>query len=119
MTEPIRSAAPPPGWYRERPDASGFRWWDGRAWTEHRRVEQPGRIEQPRLAAGTSTNTVWIWLISLLPLASLAAEQPVLLSFGPIMREQLRLQQRLLANPDAVPPVPAGFGQLGGLVALS
>ena len=120
MTDPAGPAAPPPGWYRERPDAPELRWWTGRGWTEHRNAPiAAGRIEQPALPAGTRVGSVWIWLLSLLPLASLAAEQPVLLAYGPIVREQVRLQREMLAHPSASPQLPGNFGDLGALFALS
>lgn len=28
---------PPPGWYQDPGDSARLRWWDGTAWTEHRR----------------------------------------------------------------------------------
>jgi hypothetical protein len=54
-----------------------------------------------------------------LPLASLAAEQPVLLAYGPIVRQHVRLQRELLAHPGLPPQLPTSFTDLGALFALS
>ncbi|MCQ4203786.1 DUF2510 domain-containing protein, partial [Streptomyces coelicoflavus] len=32
---------PPPGWYRDPSAPHLERWWDGTAWTEHRRPPEP------------------------------------------------------------------------------
>ncbi|BBC37880.1 hypothetical protein SGFS_091740 [Streptomyces graminofaciens] len=39
------SSSPPPGWYRDPSYPLTERWWDGNAWTDHRR--QPDVSEQP------------------------------------------------------------------------
>ena len=48
-----------------------MRWWDGAQWTAH--YEQPYSQNATALTApaGTKTNTVWIWLIIVLPLLPL------------------------------------------------
>ena len=50
----------PAGWY---PDAYGvLRWWDGYRWTDA--APQPKVHTGPaRVADGTPTNTVWVWLV--------------------------------------------------------
>ena len=57
----------PAAWY---PDPSGGphqRWWDGTQWTDH--VSDPYAPAAALTAPeGTATNTVWIWLIIVLPL---------------------------------------------------
>ena len=83
----------PAGWY---PDPSGSprsRWWDGMSWTEHYQPVAYGQSvvdaqpaygqpeygypayatapERPLLPAGTPIYTVFIWLVTLLPLATL------------------------------------------------
>jgi hypothetical protein len=67
-----------PGWYTDPENPQQLRWWDGAAWTEHRSTTQPvavgselpytGAGQQVAAPAGTATNTVWIWLVLLLPL---------------------------------------------------
>ncbi|QPE04982.1 DUF2510 domain-containing protein [Microbacterium schleiferi] len=73
---------PPAGWYPD-PMAPGIlRFWDGTAWTAHTSAPTPAAQPaaatpaapptrpEPRKSPGVDTNTVWIWLIVLLPLAS-------------------------------------------------
>lgn len=57
----------PPGWYPDPQNPAIGRYWDGSAWTEHR--HQPGQ-PAPKLRApeGTEPNTVWIWILVVLPL---------------------------------------------------
>ncbi|MET8245241.1 DUF2510 domain-containing protein [Streptomyces sp. NPDC005202] len=46
----------PPGWYRDPTAPHLERWWDGTAWTEHRRAPKaPGQPVPPPSAAGGST----------------------------------------------------------------
>lgn len=79
MTDP--SALPPAGWFPD-PDGSGRqRYWDGSVWTAHTAesgpplatAAAPTAIEQPPLAAGSHVNTLWAWLVAILPLVSLIA----------------------------------------------
>ncbi|MFD3933449.1 DUF2510 domain-containing protein, partial [Streptomyces sp. NPDC058614] len=39
------SSTPPPGWYRDPSYPHVERWWDGTAWTDHRR--EPEIPQQP------------------------------------------------------------------------
>lgn len=121
MTDPAGPAAPPPGWYRENADSTGYRWWDGRGWTDHRSdsASGSGRIDQPALAPGTSVNTLWGWLLSLLPLAAIAAMQPMLLAYGPFIHQTLQYQRQALMSPGVAPRLPVGSGSFLGLFALS
>lgn len=58
----------PAGWYH---DATGVvRWWDGYRWGAAAPAAT-GPVTPPQVAPGTRTNTVWIWLVVLLPLAQL------------------------------------------------
>ncbi len=77
----------PPGWYPDPTDASWQRWWDGVGWTEHAAPTTSGSAQaaqtytaqypQAPAVPGTplrtdiQTNTVWIWLVVLLPLVLL------------------------------------------------
>lgn len=45
-----------------------MRYWDGRAWTPHERPPVTAPLAGPLHApSGTDWNTVWIWLVALLP----------------------------------------------------
>lgn len=73
---------PPPGWY---PDPSGgqhgTRWWDGEQWTQH--VDGPTvQTERQRLPDDVPTDTVFVWVLALLPLLAL----PVTLFSHPQVR---------------------------------
>ncbi len=65
---------PPADWYPDPYSPGVLRYWDGSAWTAHTAPGEapaaaavyPGSI---RLSPGVGTNTVWFWLIILLPLA--------------------------------------------------
>lgn len=58
----------PAGWYD---DGTGVaRWWDGYRWVEADTVSA-SRPEPTPVQPGTSANTVWVWLVVLLPLVSL------------------------------------------------
>lgn len=70
----------PAGWYPD-PAGSGMqRWWDGAGWTDHRQWPQapapvPGGAPfdpNQKVAPGTPVYTPWIWILTLLPLVSLA-----------------------------------------------
>ncbi len=41
MTDSTGNALPQPGWYPNPSGDPGYRWWDGRAWTEHVRGPEP------------------------------------------------------------------------------
>lgn len=79
----------PAGWYPDPTDASWQRWWDGTGWTEHAVPAASASVPQATGAPYTAvyaqapatlsapvrtdiqTNTVWIWLVVLLPLVTL------------------------------------------------
>jgi hypothetical protein len=63
-----------PGWYPDHTNPAVQRWWDGTQWTEHtQQAYVAGGVAAAQLKApeGTKWNTLWIWLILLMPLVSL------------------------------------------------
>jgi hypothetical protein len=63
----------PAGWYPDPENASQSRWWDGTAWTDHRSAPAPTtpystQVADLKAPEGTPWNTVWIWIIVILPL---------------------------------------------------
>ena len=62
----------PAGWYPDPDDATRSRWWDGFAWTQARSTPYTLTASAAELRApeGTEWNTVWVWLILVLPLLS-------------------------------------------------
>lgn len=81
MSAPIPTPSPAPGWYADPAGTNRRRWWDGRAWTDYfADGGWDGAIEQQPLAAEARVNTLWIWLLVLLPLLQLVIsllEDPV------------------------------------------
>jgi hypothetical protein len=72
--------AAPAGWYPEPNGTDGQRWWDGTRWTEYATPLSPppqaeyapyGSATQVRVADGTPVDTVWIWLIVVLPIVAI------------------------------------------------
>jgi hypothetical protein len=73
--------AAPAGWYPEPDGTEGQRWWDGARWTEYAtplaaplaapQYPQYDAAARPRVREGTPVDTVWIWLIVLLPFVPL------------------------------------------------
>lgn len=41
MSDSTGTASPQPGWYPNPSGEPGYRWWDGRSWTEHVRAPEP------------------------------------------------------------------------------
>jgi len=78
MTEQLMTA--PEGWFPDPVGLPQYRFWSGTAWTEHtypyalmRTAEPLFRQELERqapLPAGTQPNSIWVWLISVVSLAS-------------------------------------------------
>ncbi|WP_180685268.1 DUF2510 domain-containing protein [Streptomyces gossypiisoli] len=50
------STTPPPGWYRDPSAPYVERWWDGTAWTEHRRPPEPPGPPPPAGGADASSS---------------------------------------------------------------
>ena len=78
------SSQTPPGWYPDPSGQHGTRWWDGAQWTAH--VGPPtARIPRPRVPDEVSTDTVFVWLVALLPLLSL----PITFLYHPQFRYEV------------------------------
>lgn len=75
------SSTTPPGWYPDPSGRHGTRWWDGAGWTEHA-GPPTSQMPRPRLPDETSTTTVSVWVLALLPLVSL----PVTFLYQPHVR---------------------------------
>ena len=60
----------PAGWYPDPSNAQRSRWWDGAQWTENYSDPYAPAVAL-KAPDGTVTNTVWIWLIIVLPLLPL------------------------------------------------
>ncbi|MBX3068724.1 MAG: DUF2510 domain-containing protein [Cryobacterium sp.] len=75
LCEASNTTNPPSGWYPDSVDPTKVRWWNGLAWTEYSadRYQQSSTYQTAPLRAkdGTNWNTVWIWVISLLPIINL------------------------------------------------
>jgi hypothetical protein len=77
VTESTASAAA--GWYDDPAGTGQKRWWDGVQWSEHLHdpsLEVYGVVAKPVVGAGTPVYNAFIWVITLLPLVSIAAVLP-------------------------------------------
>ncbi len=112
-------SAMPPGWYPDPPDGPRLRWWNGNAWTELRSAAPASTaIAQPPLPDGTSPYTLWIWLLSFLPLAGFAASIPEFLAVAPFLVEQRRMEQQIVSSRGTIVQLP-DLGPLVAMMALS
>ncbi len=68
----------PAGWYPDPDNQAQLRWWDGAQWTEHRSAPPVAHSAAPyatsnaelKAPEGTKWNTVWIWILVVLPYLS-------------------------------------------------
>lgn len=81
----------PAGWY---PDERGtLRWWDGARWAPAPAPANFATPGQGLVAEGTSANTVWVWIIVLLPVLS------AIPMFGYLAQVQQSMMDLLYAIP--------------------
>lgn len=107
-----QSSNVPAGWYPDVNAPGGQRWWDGSSWTEHTAGGYgvaPQRVEPPKAPEGTKTDTVWIWLIVLLPLLSIASL--FLIDFTGYM-------QSVMANPTSTSAMLALYTSPGYIITM-
>ncbi|MFF2050533.1 DUF2510 domain-containing protein [Leifsonia sp. NPDC058194] len=100
-----------PGWYPDPYGAAPQRWWDGTQWTAqvsqpavpqqavlHAQYQAPVQGPRPALNPATPVGTVWIWLVVLLPLVSIALLPLVRFDFHYTL-DSGQLDSTSLANP--------------------
>lgn len=116
----MSASSPAPGWYQD-PTGPGVRWWDGRAWTDHRGGVPVLPLMQPPIPDGVSTSTRWIVLQALIPLAQVLAQLPYLLAFRSLFTSELALVRRDPATSTSMPSPGAEHafaGQFAGLFGV-
>ncbi|NEM89761.1 DUF2510 domain-containing protein [Galbitalea soli] len=105
MSDPTPAAAP--GWYPESPGSSRVRWWDGARWTDQ--VHNQGAPQPPlRAPEGTSPDTVFAWILAVLPLATILTILPI--DFGGYLRAAMLDARSPYANGTAALRLAASPG---------
>jgi hypothetical protein len=66
------SPSTPPGWYPDPAGSRQQRWWDGSSWTEHLQDPVVGQGAVPAVGLQIPVYNLFIWLIVLVPLISIA-----------------------------------------------
>jgi hypothetical protein len=76
VTESEPTSIIPPGWYADHTGEPRMRWWDGSQWTDHVSdpTPRPYQLAPARntVPSTTPVGNVFIWIIVLLPLVSIA-----------------------------------------------
>lgn len=115
----MSTSGPTPGWYPD-PAGVGTRWWDGRAWTDHRGAPPIQVLTQPPIPDDVSTTNRWAVLQALIPLAQVLAQLPYLLAFRSLFAGQAALMARAQQSPT-LPQAQARalFGQFAGVFGVA
>ncbi|MED7825969.1 DUF2510 domain-containing protein [Streptomyces chiangmaiensis] len=106
------SSAPPPGWYRDPSYPLTERWWDGAAWTDHRRQPevpvppspQPPDRRGPRRAGGVALGTAGALLVAAIVTGAVVAEND---GGGAAQTKSSSTAATSASASDASPPAPA------------
>ena len=126
-TAPATSSIPA-GWYPNPQNPAQQRWWDGAQWTDH--VSAPAYsaampVAQLKAPPGTRVNTVWIWLVLLLPLLRLVPWSPVDVSpmggagSGSDPTSLLQAELAVFSQPAYVASLLIGLLITAGIVACA
>ena len=116
----------PAGWYPDPEDAAQSRWWDGTRWTDNRAALQP-TIAPPYSAevgdltapAGTSWNTIWIWILVFLPYVSSLGFFTIDWSRAFDVSHPMKAELSMIASPGYLFTIFAGWISFGLFVWFS